>query len=33
MHMHRVRGGRLVEHWEVIDLAGLLAQLGGKTRS
>ena len=27
MHMHRVKGGRLVEHWEVIDLHGLLAQL------
>lgn len=27
MHMHRVRGGRLIEHWEVIDLHGLLAQL------
>jgi predicted ester cyclase len=29
MHMHRVRGGRLIEHWEVIDLHGLLAQLTG----
>ena len=28
MHMHRVRNGRLIEHWEVIDLHGLLAQLG-----
>jgi predicted ester cyclase len=27
MHMHRVKGGRLIEHWEVIDLHGLLAQL------
>ena len=26
MHMHRVRE-RLIEHWEVIDLHGLLAQL------
>jgi predicted ester cyclase len=29
MHMHRVESGRLVEHWEVIDLHGLLAQLRG----
>jgi predicted ester cyclase len=29
MHMHRVREGRLIEHWEVIDLHGLLAQLTG----
>lgn len=27
MHMHRVRDGRIVEHWEVIDLHDLLAQL------
>jgi predicted ester cyclase len=27
MHIHRVRNGRFVEHWEVIDLHGLLAQL------
>jgi steroid delta-isomerase-like uncharacterized protein len=27
MHFHRVRNGRFVEHWEVIDLHGLLAQL------
>ena len=32
MHMHRVSSGRLIEHWEVIDLHGLLEQLGG-TRS
>jgi steroid delta-isomerase-like uncharacterized protein len=31
MHMHRVRNGRLFEHWEVLDLHGLLAQLGRKT--
>ena len=29
MHMHRVRESRLIEHWEVIDLHGLLAQLRG----
>jgi steroid delta-isomerase-like uncharacterized protein len=28
MHMHRVAGGRLVEHWEQLDLLGLLGQLG-----
>jgi steroid delta-isomerase-like uncharacterized protein len=27
MHMHRVRDGRFIEHWEVIDLHGLFAQL------
>jgi predicted ester cyclase len=27
IHIHRVRDGRFVEHWEVIDLHGLLAQL------
>jgi predicted ester cyclase len=27
MHMHRTRDGRFIEHWEVIDLHGLLAQL------
>jgi predicted ester cyclase len=27
MHMHRVSDGRFIEHWEVIDLHGLLAQL------
>jgi steroid delta-isomerase-like uncharacterized protein len=27
MHMHRVRNDRLIEHWEVIDLYGLLSQL------
>jgi predicted ester cyclase len=27
MHMHRVRDGRFIDHWEVIDLHGLLAQL------
>jgi steroid delta-isomerase-like uncharacterized protein len=30
MHMHRVGEGRLIEHWEVIDLHGLLAQLTEK---
>ncbi len=29
MHMHRIKGGQLIEHWEVIDLHGLLAQLTG----
>jgi len=27
MHIHRVRDGRFIEHWEAIDLHGLLAQL------
>ena len=27
MHVHRVHEGRFVEHWEVIDLHGLLTQL------
>jgi predicted ester cyclase len=27
MHMHRVEGDRFIEHWEVLDLHGLLAQL------
>ena len=27
IHIHRVGNGRIVEHWEVIDLHGLLAQL------
>jgi steroid delta-isomerase-like uncharacterized protein len=27
IHIHRVRDGRFIEHWEVIDLHGLLAQL------
>jgi predicted ester cyclase len=29
MHMHRVEDRRFVEHWEVIDLYGLLGQLTG----
>jgi predicted ester cyclase len=27
MHMHRVRDRRFIEHWEVIDVHGLLTQL------
>jgi predicted ester cyclase len=30
MHIHRVKEGRFIEHWEVIDLHGLLAQLTRK---
>jgi steroid delta-isomerase-like uncharacterized protein len=30
MHMHRIENGRIIEHWEVIDLHGLLAQLSGE---
>jgi SnoaL-like polyketide cyclase len=26
-HMHRVRNDRFIDHWEVIDLYGLLTQL------
>jgi steroid delta-isomerase-like uncharacterized protein len=29
MHLHRLRDGRFIEHWEFIDLHGLLAQLTG----
>jgi len=29
MHMHRVRDSRFIEHWEVMDVHGLLAQLTG----
>lgn len=28
IHIHRVSAARLVEHWEAIDLLGLLQQLG-----
>lgn len=28
MHIHRITAGQLVEHWEQIDLLGLLQQLG-----
>ena len=28
IHIHRVRHGRLVEHWEELNLLGLLRQLG-----
>jgi steroid delta-isomerase-like uncharacterized protein len=28
IHLHRVAGGRLAEHWEAIDLLPLLRQLG-----
>jgi steroid delta-isomerase-like uncharacterized protein len=28
IHVHRVTNGKLVEHWEVIDLFGMLQQLG-----
>lgn len=28
IHIHRVRHGRLVEHWEELDLLGVLRQLG-----
>jgi steroid delta-isomerase-like uncharacterized protein len=30
MHIHRVKDGRFIEHWEAIDLHGLLAQLTRK---
>jgi predicted ester cyclase len=30
IHIHRVKGGRFVEHWEEIDLHGLLMQLTRK---
>jgi steroid delta-isomerase-like uncharacterized protein len=28
IHVHRVAGGRLAEHWEALDLLGLMRQLG-----
>ena len=28
IHIHRVRRGRLIEHWEELDLLGMLRQLG-----
>ena len=28
IHIHRVRHGRLIEHWEELNLLGLLRQLG-----
>ena len=28
IHIHRVRRGRLIEHWEELDLLGVLRQLG-----
>jgi predicted ester cyclase len=28
IHLHRVAGGRLAEHWEAINLLPLLRQLG-----
>jgi steroid delta-isomerase-like uncharacterized protein len=28
IHIHRIAGGRLTEHWEEIDLLGLFRQLG-----
>jgi steroid delta-isomerase-like uncharacterized protein len=28
IHIHRVRSGRLVEHWEELDILGALRQLG-----
>jgi predicted ester cyclase len=28
IHIHRVRYGRLIEHWEELDLLGVLRQLG-----
>jgi predicted ester cyclase len=30
MHIHRVKEGRFIEHWEAIDLHGLLVQLTRK---
>jgi predicted ester cyclase len=26
--IHRIRGGKIVEYWSVVDFAGILAQLG-----
>ena len=28
IHIHRVRRGRLIEHWEELDLLGMLRQVG-----
>ena len=28
IHVHRVEGGRLAEHWEALDQLGLMRQLG-----
>jgi predicted ester cyclase len=28
IHIHRVRHGRLVEHWEELNMLGMLRQLG-----
>lgn len=28
IHIHRIRDGRLAEHWEELNLAGVLRQLG-----
>jgi steroid delta-isomerase-like uncharacterized protein len=28
IHIHRVRHGRLVEHWEELNMLGVLRQLG-----
>jgi steroid delta-isomerase-like uncharacterized protein len=28
IHIHRVRHGQLIEHWEELDLLGVLRQLG-----
>jgi predicted ester cyclase len=28
IHIHRIRHGRLVEHWEELNLLGVLRQLG-----
>jgi steroid delta-isomerase-like uncharacterized protein len=28
IHIHRIADGKLAEHWEQIDLAGLLRQMG-----
>ena len=27
-HIHRVRHGRLIEHWEELNLLGVLRQIG-----
>jgi predicted ester cyclase len=31
MDFVRYRDGRLSEHWNIVDVAGLMAQLGGET--
>jgi hypothetical protein len=28
IHIHRVRRGRLIDHWEELNLLGVLRQLG-----